>query len=520
MRYQEKNSSINRAIALANKGEHVLARQLLEQEIANGNSNNFLLINLASICFVLKDMLETEKHLDQFLLSNETIYTEFYFNATSLYSGIAQYQKAISCAKKLTTLIPEDLSAQALLAEACFDAKDTEHCIQLAENILIKSPGNYDLKSFLANLYSGKGEFLKAEQLYRETLSSKFDHSYACAGLSKCRKFINDNNEVLSLFEKALQSQHDVDTEARIRFAIAKLHNDVDDFDAAWLEAEKANNLQATRVPFDQQQYQHYIDQLIKSFSTTDYEARSTDSEPVPTNKSPILIVGMPRSGTTLTEQILSKDPDIYPGGEKQGLDYTLLLTFGEHDYFNEIHHAEDSVFIEMANTYKDYFSRFSNFSGTRIVDKVPSNYLHLGIFVKMFPNIRIINLKRNPLDIASSIFFENFSFKLNYTNSIKDIIFVYQQYVRLMDFWQSRFPQNILTIEYEQLTQDHQQQKQNIIEFCQLKLNVDDDHISSNNLVDTPSSWQVRQGIYRSSIDRWKRYEKFLLPYQSLSGK
>jgi len=510
MNYLEKNSAILEAIQIANTGNLVEAKSRLEKILIEEPKNNFLLINLATLNVFTRNFAGALNNLNQFLDNNETHFCDFYIKATAMYSEISQYSLAIRCAEQLVANFPQNLSAKILLSETCYSSRDIDKAIKIAENILTIDPEKNITKVFLGNAYSGKGDFVAAEKLFMEVLKSSPFDSFACHGLSKCRSFKDDAENYLPLLEMALNTDHSIEEEARIRFAMAKLYNDSCDYDRAWLQADKATNLQATIMPFNENQYISYVDELIQVFSNnTDVCASHSDTPP-------ILIIGMPRSGTTLTEQILSNGLCIYPGGEKQGIDYAILQGIGSKDLLRSMDTLKQKTLDLMAKEYLEYFHRFANYKGGTIVDKVPSNYLFLGLFKMMFSNVKIINLQRNPLDVTASIFFENFTYKLNYTNKVEHILCVYQQYRRLMNFWQEQFSENILTIEYEKMVENYEHYQQKIINFCDIDMDKSKHFQESSNLVETPSSWQVRQGIYKTSKNRWRRYEKYLKPYEN----
>jgi len=511
MRYQETNLSVINSVNLGNTGRYLEARNALLDLSKLHPKNNYIMVNIASLCFVMQDLDHVEINLDQFMRNDEKTYPEFYQIASDLYIRSACFSKAIQCMQRVTNYFPDDESSWGMFAQTAFESRDPENAIYAVKKLLAINPANYEAKVLYANLLSSKGDFEHSESILMEVFKVAPWHSVACSVLSKCRKFSDDGTQALALFDKALKTDNpnetdDIDAEARIYYAKAKIFNDQQNYDQAWVEASRANAIRAKNTPFDQAEYSRFIDQIISQFSNIDYAANSSNSE-----KQPILIVGMPRSGTTLTEQILSLDDSIYPGGEKRGLDYALLMAFKGNDYLQGIGSANREQTIELATRYYRYFSAFSNYKGDRIVNKVPANYLHLGIFKLMFPKIKIINMQRNPLDVSVSIFFEHFSEMLNYTNDMSDIILVYKEYRKIMDFWKTQFADDILDINYQDLTENYEENKQKIIDFCGLKIDLDSQHENAKNLVETPSVWQVRQGIYKSSVERWKRYEKQL---------
>lgn len=508
--YVEPNQEINKAVGMANNGQHRDACDIFSQIVVKEPGNNFLLLNLASVCVVLNEFAQAEKHLDSFLSNDEKQYFDFYLVAIELYVMIARQNKAVTCSEQLVKHQPNNAIAYEQLAHTTHSGRDTKRAIVAAKKSIEIEPRNLEVKVLLAYMLSTQGEFEQAESIYKEVLSHVPNHANAIHGIVKCRKYAS-GDALFPMLDKALGYDMSEEDRAKILYATAKVYNDIEEYDAAWKYAQSANELNGKIVPFSTDAYQSYLDKLIDTYKKIDFEQLDAGCD-----DEHILIMGMPRSGTTLTEQILSNDPNLYPGGEKQGLEYAILLGLGDGDHLDALLTADKQQIQKMTDYYRVYFQQFLNFRGTRIIDKVPNNFLYLGLFKLMFKNIKIINLQRNVLDVTTSIFFENFSFKLNYTNDIDDILFVYTQYKRMMAFWESIFPENILTINYEDMTADYQKTSQKIVDFCNLDI-TNTDYSSSDNAVETPSIWQVRQGIYKSSNERWKRYSKYLDKYQHM---
>ncbi|MFT5451793.1 MAG: tetratricopeptide (TPR) repeat protein, partial [Enterobacterales bacterium] len=224
MRYIEKNNEVISAIELANKGQHEASKITLHKLSLNAPTNSYIKINLASLCFVLKAFDEVESYLDEFLSIKEQTYEEFYFIASELYTKIACYTKAIKCSENLTFYFPKISDAWAMLAQSSYAGRDTSKAIDAAIKTAELNPDNFEIKVFLAFLYSGKGLFDEAEKLYREVLVTQPGHSIACAGLSKCRKFSDDSQDIIALFDKALKVKGTEESEAQIRFSKAKIY--------------------------------------------------------------------------------------------------------------------------------------------------------------------------------------------------------------------------------------------------------------------------------------------------------
>ena len=220
----------------------------------------------------------------------------------------------------------------------------------------------------------------------------------------------------------------------------------------------------------------------------------------------PVLIVGMPRSGTTLVEQILSSHPEIAGGGE---------LTFWG-DKANALAVAgvalSEEAAHELAAKYLALLRRIGP-AAHRVTDKMPQNYMHLGLIHMVFPRARTIHCRRDPIDTCLSIYFTHFGLMKDYAFERRGIIFFYEQYLSLMAHWRRVLPPDrFLEVDYEALVADPEPVTRRIIDFC--GLDWDDACLRSENnprVVSTASMWQARQRIYQTSVERWRRYEPWL---------
>jgi hypothetical protein len=223
----------------------------------------------------------------------------------------------------------------------------------------------------------------------------------------------------------------------------------------------------------------------------------------------------MPRSGTSLAEQILASHPAVYGAGE---LTYWKMasLEVGAAALEGE---ADSGVPGSLAQEYLRQLSGLSP-DAARVIDKMPGNFAHLGMIHAALPHARIIHMSRDPIDTCLSIYFQNFHIAHAYANDLDDLAHYYDQYRRLMDHWRSILPpQTLLEVPYEALVEDQEGWSRKMIEFVGLPWDAAciDFHRTERN-VSTFSKWQVRQKINRSSVERWRNYAPFIGPLLRLS--
>jgi tetratricopeptide (TPR) repeat protein len=230
----------------------------------------------------------------------------------------------------------------------------------------------------------------------------------------------------------------------------------------------------------------------------------------------PTFVVGMPRSGTTLTEQILASHPAVAGAGEQPRIS-RIATSFGfRRDIGKFCAEIKRMGSRETAILSRNYLGLLKLFSVTaqRVVDKLPHNFELLGFIALLFPNARVIHCRRNPIDTCVSCYTNSFSSFHSYANDLKTLGLYYRDYDRLMQHWREHLPLRMYELDYERLTQDTESETRKLIAF--LDLPWDDRCLAFNErkgVVTTLSQWQVRQPMYTSSVNRWKRFEKHLGP-------
>ena len=219
----------------------------------------------------------------------------------------------------------------------------------------------------------------------------------------------------------------------------------------------------------------------------------------------------MPRSGTTLIEQILSSHKKIHGCGELKFLDDRVkqLLLAKQDDFIDN-----DTAFIEI---YKQYMIDLEqlDFKEDIFTDKMPHNFIYAGIILEAFPNAKIIHVKRDPMAVCFSLYKNYFPASgLGYSYSLHTIISFYKLYENMMDFWHKRYPEKIYELQYEKLTENQEEETKKLLQYCNLEWDeaVLEPHKNTRS-VTTASSTQIREKIYKGSSMEWKKYGSFLEP-------
>jgi hypothetical protein len=299
--------------------------------------------------------------------------------------------------------------------------------------------------------------------------------------------------------------------EISLHYALGKYFNDVEQYDDAFGHYREANELcKRHGSQYHAAKLTRRVDDIIRSFDAAFIRRNWTDASD---SELPVLIVGMPRSGTSLTEQILASHPAAFGAGEVTFWD-TAFLAYQRAGRAG----ADAGVLPRMASKYLEHLTPPTG-EVLRVVDKMPANFWYAGLIHAVFPHARIIHMRRHPLDTCLSIYFQNFFNMDPYANDLHSLAHYYREYVRITDHWRAVLPaETLLEVPYEELIEDQQGWTRRMLEFIGLPWHPRcmDFHLTERVVI-TASKWQVRQKMHRSSVGRWRHYEKFLAPLQDL---
>jgi hypothetical protein len=309
---------------------------------------------------------------------------------------------------------------------------------------------------------------------------------------------------------------------ARLHFALAAVDDREGQHDRAFAHLRSANEVKLTALKragraFDPAEHAAFIDALIATFDRSFFERGQTSGLET---EVPVFIVGMPRSGTTLVEQILSSHGLVSGAGELGTLE-SLLGPRGTtaEAYPRRFPNADRDELRATARSYLERLQRDAP-SAVRVLDKMPDNYVHIGAIAALFPDARIIHCQRESRDTCLSCYFQNFS-GITYTCTLEHLGFSYVQYLRLMAHWRSVSPLRTFEVRYEDLVANQERVTRDLVAFCGLPW--DDQCLAfqkNPRLVQTASRLQVREPVYTRSVARWKAYAKHLEALEAaLSG-
>ena len=312
----------------------------------------------------------------------------------------------------------------------------------------------------------------------------------------------------------------DVDSKFSFRFALARVCETGKDFDGAWENYELGNSLKRAQVGYDPVGIEVSHDKIIQLFDREFLELNS--SRPTEDGPAPIFIVGMPRSGSTLLEQILASHSQVEGTGE---LPYVPMLSEAlggarsdGKKYPQVLDDMTKDQLVSIGKSYIYHTKTNRPENRPRFTDKMPANFAHVGFIHLTLPNAKIIDARRHPLDTCIGNYRQLFAQGKNHAYDLNECAEYFLEYIRLMDHWDNVLPGRVLKVQYEDVVDDVEKQTRRMLEYCELPwedacLN----YHASDRAVNTASAEQVREPIYRDAVGYWKNYESQLADIQEI---
>jgi len=481
----------------------------------------------------------------------------FFYNILSLsYNGIGQFEKAISILntaikiepnnfmvlnnlglihsrtndnivavnylKKALKIKPDYLEASINLAAVKLELNQNDEAIKILRKIFEKNKNDYFLNFTLGNAFQQSGDFKKSQLYFEKCLKINPKNTAADKSISMMVKYNADNQHLKNMEEKLKQPLQE-ENEMFLNFALGKAHEDCKNFKKSFLCYKRANHLKNEKVNFSIKNEKKLFKNIKELFLNNKDQAELTEKE-AETKKTIFFIVGMPRSGTSLIEQIISSHSKVYGAGELNFITDLINKKFVKNDiYFlkDKIENFKKKEFDEFKNKYLESLKRY-NFNEKYLIDKAPLNFKWIGFILKSLPNSKIIHCNRNSMDVCWSNYKNFFSSKkISYSYSFRNLGEYYKLYEDLMTFWDTAYKDKIYNVSYEKLTNNPEEEIKKLIEYCGLNWEKNCLNFHENKkAVATASLAQIRKPIYKSSVKNWENYVENLSELQNILKK
>jgi len=420
---------------------------------------------------------------------------------------LGRMHDAIDCFERSLELEPEDVSALADFARTLLQLGRAEEAIVPLEQAINAEP---EARIGLAMAFRQLGMKDDSVRQLEQLLALRPSCTEAHYHLSMIQP---EPGRIAPLEDILRDSDLSKSDAVYIHFALGNLYQSNQSFDQAFDHFEKANALQRDTFEYDADHYSRITDRQIQVYSSDFFDDKrgfGSDSE------LPVFIVGMPRSGTTLVEQVLSSHPLVHGAGELEtirGINHAIVRQLGTGQPPPECMSGIDrSIAEKHAAAYLGEVTRYCP-SASRITDKFPGNYVAIGLIKTLLPEARIVHCQRNALDNCISLYCQYFPLMPS-SFELTELAKYYLDYQRLMSHWRKLFGDEIFTVQYEDLVADQERVSRQLVDYVGLDWDercLDFEKNARN--VSSPSNMQVRQPIYKSSINRWKHYESHLQP-------
>ncbi len=487
--------------------DHVISKS---KQLIKTYPNYVVIYNLLGLAYQhTGNYLDSEKILLEGLkLDSENI--PLMNNLAMTYKNFLNYKKAEEIYAKIIKKNDKYINAYVNLGNIKRDLNKFNEAIKLYNKALEIDDKNHVILYSLALTYQGLGEFEKTIQLANRALKIDPNFTQADHLISQSLKYDINNDHYLEVKKKMNSHNFSNYQKIDLNFSLAKAEEDLGNIEDAYKYLKNGNSLRKKELNYNISKDTELFSNIKKIFTKFDFQRFNNSKE-----DNIIFILGMPRSGTSLVEQIISSHSDVFGAGELPILSNIIKKRFIENDRliikkinqnFNEL-----STIESLKIDYLEYI-RYFNFNEKYITDKAPLNFRWIGFIKILFPNAKIIHCSRDPKNNCLSMFKNLFEGGLPFTYDENDIVQYYKLYEDLMKFWDDKFGDNILNIKYEDMIKDNENEIKKIISFC--NLDWEDkclEFYNNKTPIKTMSTAQARQPIYKSSVKSFDKFSKFL---------
>ena len=433
-------------------------------------------------------------------------------NLADILFRMGRYQEAREPAAKALGLQPKNPLCLSILEHIERALGNIERSAELLETLADLNPKHPGIHNDLGMSLFALGEIDAASDHFLRAIELAEDFAIPYENYSRTRRLSHNDHAWQTRLRKAISnSKQDTADSAPFYFALGKALDDQGQFDEAFSNFQTANKLVRQTFDYQPNAQDEWVHDVIDVFNAE--HISTLGSEPTEPS-SMVFVCGMPRSGTSLTEQILASHPQVTGAGE---LSHVFRLTEDIATHYAQPYplaaaHLTATMCAELRESYLAQLGNRT--AGQLVVDKAPMNFLHLGLIAGVFPDAKIILCSREPRDVGLSIFFQHFAAQNYFAYDLYEIGRFQRQHDRLVEHWQNQFPDRILVTNYEELIADQRLGTERLLAFCDIPWHdACMEFYKTKRAVQTASAWQVRQPIANQSVERWKHYAKHLGP-------
>lgn len=431
------------------------------------------------------------------------------------WTEMGHLERAEPMFERLTRLRPLSASAFRQLGDTQHRLGRHEEATATLQRALELDPGDRQSRLALGDIHESLGRSREARSQYVALLRRHPGSPLALARLLMLSGHEPDADWIVQASRIAEAGDVSPELRARVSIALAHHHDRLGQYEEAFRHLERGNALLRQQRPYDAARFARAVDRLIEVFTRPQIEAlRSRHSNG---DDRPLFIVGMPRSGTTLLEQMFSGHSRVAAGGELSAMLNVAArvrqLDPSHRDYPSGVRDLGARDLAALAHYYLGRLERVSA-TAARVTDKLPFNFMHVGLITALFPRAAIVHCRRDPLDTCVSCLFTSFTEQIRFANDMRNLGQYYCHYQRLMQHWREVVPERIFDVQYEELVTGTEPVLRAALAHCGLDWEPAclEFHGSARS-VRTPSRWQVRRPVSTAAVGRWKHYEPWIGP-------
>ncbi len=436
-----------------------------------------------------------------------------YFSRGSAFSRQGRFKYAIDDLNASIRIHPQHADAHCALAAAYLHWDKPDDAMRCCEEAIRLNPRHDTAPALKATIQIFLGKFEQANDSIEPLIDSGTNNVEIVLAYASLATKLDKESKAIAALKRILEIKGlSAPQRQRLHIHLGQLLDSTHDYANAFNHLQQGNDLKPEK--FDRISHAEAIAQQLRVFNT---DSTATFPRSTIQSERPIFIVGMPRSGTTLIEQIIASHPLAHGAGELGQI--TLIAesaarNFGiSQTYPSCIALLDEEKLSSMASNYLSHLNSI-NSEALRVIDKLPGNFMHLGLISLLFPGARIIHAMRDARDTCLSCYLQDFAVSNEFASSLEDLGFYYNSYKTLMAHWEKTLSLPILNINYEDLVADQGKYSRQLIEFCGLEW--DDQCLQyhkTSRFVGTASYAQVRTKMYSSSVKRWENYRQELVP-------
>ena len=503
----------NLGCALMMQQQHTVAIDAFRQAVHLNPGHAMALFHLGKLLHLLND---TDEALACYREASRLLpaLAEAHSGIGDILENQGQIPMAMDAYRKALRINPGLIEANIGLGLVLAHLGEFEKAQQHAERAIQTDSNNEDAIALAANIANRTGDTETALKLLHPFIKAGSNHiNIAIAFSGACREH-GCTDEAIAMMERILASSQPLSLASQfsLHFELGKCYDRQGSYEKAFPHYRQGNELKP--ASFDLQLHNREIEAIITTCSP---EFMASAPRASIHSDRPLFVVGMVRSGTSLVEQILASHATVHGAGELPDIirmALSLQNTLGSKQHYPQcLSELTQDMIDTLTRNYLDHLQQIAP-NATRVVDKMPGNFAHLGLIELLFPDARIIHCKRDPVDTCLSAYFQDFSQSHPYSYNLTSLGAVYNQYLKIMEHWKKVLQIPVLEVQYEELVSDQEGVSRRLVEFCGLEW---DDHClqfhKTRRHVATASYDQVRRPLYTQSAGRWKHYEKFLDP-------